>query len=132
MRKEIVLVTSAIMEIGGLFLITQRPAGESLAGKWEFPGGKLKFGETLEECVRREIKEELGIKVKEAKEIFGVSYTMHNEGKRQIILIALRCRLSSDNIKTAVRHAWVKPQDLSDYDFCEADWSFVKKLQREG
>jgi len=129
MTKEIVVVTSAIMEVKGLYLITQRPVGKSLAGKWEFPGGKLEFGETLEECVKREIKEELGIKIREAKEIMGVSYAMHNEGKRQIVLIALRCKLASNNVKTAVRHAWVKSEELSGYDFCEADLAFIRQLQ---
>ncbi|MDO8601066.1 MAG: NUDIX domain-containing protein [bacterium] len=129
MKKEIVVVTAMIAEIGGLYFISQRPLDTSLAGKWEFPGGKLQFGETLEKCIKREIKQELGIRVKEAKEVFAVSYAMHDEGKRQIILIALRCRLSSNNVKTGVRHAWVRPVDMQGYDFCEADLSFVKKLQ---
>ena len=67
------LVTAAIIINNGKVLIAQRAEKQKLAGKWEFPGGKIEFGETPEECRKREIKEELGINI-EVNDFFVKAY----------------------------------------------------------
>lgn len=129
MGKEIVVVTAALMSINGKYLITQRPANEHLAGKWEFPGGGLKFGETPEACLEREIWEELGLRIK-ANKLFGLSSYIYDE-KMQVILIGYLCRLFSTEIKKDVNYAWVAPVQMDDYDFCPADMPLIKKLQEK-
>src|SRR5580704_18408953 len=65
--KPLVLVAAAAMvDVDGRVLIAKRPHGKSLAGLWEFPGGKVEAGETPEECLIRELNEELGIEVRPA------------------------------------------------------------------
>ena len=56
------IVTAAIVQDNGRYLIARRRLGEKLAGMWEFPGGKVEFGESLPECLKRELMEELGVK----------------------------------------------------------------------
>jgi mutator protein MutT len=58
-----IVVAAAVIERNGGFLLTRRPAGTPLEGCWEFPGGKCEAGETLESCLRREMREELGVEI---------------------------------------------------------------------
>ena len=130
MKREIVVVTAALMPVQGKYLIIQRPANEHLAGKWEFPGGRLKFGETLEDCLEREIWEELSIRIK-ADELFGVSSYIYDE-KMQVILIGYICKLSSvAQVKKGIKYSWVSPVQMDEYEFCPADISLIKKLQEK-
>ena len=66
MKPTVLVVAAALIDADGRVLICQRPAGKQLAGLWEFPGGKVEPGETPEECIIRELKEELDIDVKAA------------------------------------------------------------------
>jgi ADP-ribose pyrophosphatase len=86
-------VTAAIILKDNKVLIAQRAAGENLAGNWEFPGGKIEPGETLQECLKREIDEEFEVDI-EVLDFFGEStYSYHNG---TIILIAFWCRWHSE------------------------------------
>ena len=64
--KLLLVVACALIDADGRVLIAQRPEGKGMAGLWEFPGGKIEAGERPEQCLIRELKEELGIEVKEA------------------------------------------------------------------
>lgn len=130
MRKELLLVTAAIIKKRGRYLIAQRPRGKHLSGQWEFPGGIVEFGEDPEECLEREIKEELGINIK-AKKIFDYSSFIY-DNKRHIILIAFLCDFLSGKIRTIgiKDYKWVRPREMRSYKFCKADLLFVKKLQK--
>ncbi|MDP9104250.1 MAG: NUDIX domain-containing protein, partial [Pseudomonadota bacterium] len=66
MKPLLLVAAAALVDVDGRVLICQRPEGKQLAGLWEFPGGKLEAGETPEQCLIRELNEELGIEVKEA------------------------------------------------------------------
>ena len=127
MKKEQMIVTAAIIEKDGRYLITQRSAGGHLALKWEFPGGGVKFGERPEFCLMREIKEELRIGIM-VGELLGLSSYVYG-GTRHVILLGYLCEFISGRIKKGINYAWVTPKEMDKYDFCEADAPFVKKLQ---
>ena len=84
--KYPMLVMAAIIEDKGKFLITQRPENVHNGDRWEFPGGKVDFGEDPRYALEREIDEELGIKV-EAEDILELSSHVYDE-KKHIVLIA--------------------------------------------
>jgi 8-oxo-dGTP diphosphatase len=123
----IIKVAAAILEWKGQILIAQRGAGDPLAGKWEFPGGKIEPGETPEGCLQREIKEELNIEVA-VGESFGTS--RHDQPEAVIELIAFRTTWVAGTIQVGEHAAyrWVAPGDLAQYDFAPADLPFVRRL----
>ncbi len=127
MKKKQMVVVAAIIREGERYLITQRPTGTHLPLKWEFPGGELKFGETPQFCLRREIAEELNIAII-VGELFGVSSHVY-DGARHVILLACLSEFVPGEIKKSINYAWVTPEEMDKYDFCEADIPFVKKLQ---
>ncbi len=129
MKKKQIIVTAAIIEKDGKYLITQRPQGKHLAKKWEFPGGRLNFGEMPQHGLLREIIEELHIGIR-VGELFGVSSYVY-DGIKHVILVGYLCKFVGEEIKKGVNYAWVIPEEMNNYDFCEADISFVKKLQEK-
>ncbi|CAA7602358.1 NUDIX hydrolase domain protein [Acididesulfobacillus acetoxydans] len=120
-------VTAAIIVRDGRVLITQRAPGENLAGKWEFPGGKIEAGETPEECLKREIKEELNVDI-EVLSFFGQSSYEYDSGT--IRLKAFYCRWIAGDFSLRVhsRLEWVTGRELERYDFAAADIPFAQKL----
>ncbi len=116
-----------IRDDAGRLLIAQRPLDGLLGGLWEFPGGKQEDGETLQECLRRELREELAIEV-EVGELFTV--VRHGFTHFKITLHAFECRYVSGPPQTiGVRaFAWVTPEQLSDYSFGKADRQVIAAL----
>ncbi len=110
-------------------LITSRPQGDSYAGLWEFPGGKLEDGETLEECLIREIKEELGIKIALQRYLFCVDYTYPEFRIRLHIFL---CKYLGGKISPlpGVNYKWVSLQELANFHFLEADKIALEKLRQ--
>ncbi len=111
----------------GFLLIAQRPLDGLLGGLWEFPGGKQEADETLEECLKRELQEELAIQV-EVGELFTV--VKHAFTHFKITLHAFTCQYASGPPQTiGVRDfAWVKPADLEQYSFGKADREIIQAL----
>ncbi len=111
----------------GEFLIAQRKTALSNGGKWEFPGGKLLIPETPEECLIREIKEELGfdIIVLNPFQLVNQSYP-----DRSILLIAYLCRYQGGQLRLRDHDqiAWVSPHLLMNHDLSEPDKPIAKKL----
>ncbi len=127
--KYPILVTAAIIQDNGKYLITQRPANSSHGAKrWEFPGGKVDFGEDLKECLKREIYEELGIKIS-VGDFFGYSSHVYGDEKH-VILFGFHCKCISGKLqKHGIEdYAWVAPEEMCNYDITEADLPFVEKL----
>jgi 8-oxo-dGTP diphosphatase len=121
-------VTAAIWIEAGRVLIARRRPGVSQAGLWEFPGGKVRPGETPEACLAREIEEELGVRV--AVEGF-FAESVHAYAEQTIRLLAYRVR-ATGGTPTLNDHAelrWVSPRELGRYLFCPADLPFVRRLQ---
>jgi 8-oxo-dGTP diphosphatase len=105
--------------------IARRNPGKSLAGRWEFPGGKLEEGESEAECLKRELLEELGMQV-EVGERLGEN--VHDYPTFSIRLIAYRCQFISASYQLSDHdeYAWVEKGELPIYDLAEADVPFVK------
>ena len=101
-------VTAAIIINDGKILIAQRAEDQKLAGKWEFPGGKVEFGETPEECLKREIKEELGIKI-EVDKFFAESIYQYNIGTIKLLAYKARWIDGEYKLTAHTQIKWVKP-----------------------
>jgi len=122
-------VVAAIIRRGERLLITQRKADSMLGGLWEFPGGKVERGESLEECLHREIAEELGIRVRIERPFIRVH---HAYSHFRITLHTFSCRHSSGRAR-ALESAglrWVRPPELRTYAFPKADRLVIDALLR--
>jgi 8-oxo-dGTP diphosphatase len=109
--------------------IARRSSTDALAGKWEFPGGKLEPGETPEACLHREMMEEFGITIR--IDHFYAKNGFEYKGKQMELLGYLGCMTEGDvclNVHDEVR--WVEVQDLDRYEFAPADIPFVRKLMK--
>ncbi len=120
-------VTAAVIEKDGKILIAQRKSGDALAGKWEFPGGKIEPGETPEVCLRRELAEEFCIDAKIGEFICSSKFEYKH---LPIELLAYRVEHLSGEFKLNDhdRIEWVAPADLVKYDFCSADIPVVELI----
>ena len=119
-------VTCAIIEHANKILICQRSASMKLPLKWEFPGGKIETGESKEECLRREIKEELHIDINIHSALTMVE---HHYADFSLQLYPFVCSLKSGEVK-ALEHAlaiWVDAAQLRNYDWAEADLPIVNE-----
>ncbi len=120
-------VAAAVLIENGRVLIARRRPGASQAGLWEFPGGKLRPGESPAQCLKREIREELGIRIV-VGEFFGESIYAYED--KTVRLMAYRVRAAGGEL-SANDHAelaWVAMADLGRYRFCPADVPFTEKL----
>jgi len=122
----LIQVTCALIEDDDQILCAQRSEKMSLPLKWEFPGGKLENGETLEECLRREIKEELGLDIKILEQL--PSNTHKYSDKKVIKLIPFRCSLQTSEIdlKEHLKIEWASIFQLENFDWAEADIPIVQ------
>lgn len=123
-------VTAAILIKEDKVLIARRKAGDRLAGKWEFPGGKIMNGETPEDCLKREMAEEFGIEVS-VGEFIGESTYPYAHGC--IRLLAYRTDWTGGDLRPHVHaeYRWVRFDQLNRFDFSAADIPFVEKLVRQ-
>ena len=120
-------VTAAILEEDGRVFVARRGPGRHLAGKWEFPGGKVEPGETPEQALRRELEEELGIECEVGEFLCAAVY----EGCEPVLeLLVYRVRRVSGAIELRehVEARWVMPADLAGLDLPESDRMVVGRL----
>jgi mutator protein MutT len=123
-----IVVTAAIIERDGAFLVTRRPLGVHLEGLWEFPGGKCEPGESQEGCLRREIQEELDTDVRVSEEIFGVT---HSYDDRTVELHFLRCEmLGEPRPLLGQEMKWVAREALDQLSFPPADAELIVRLRK--
>lgn len=109
------------------FLVQKRPSKGLLAGLWEFPGGKRKAGETLEEALRREIREELHAEIQEEKLLIRVQ---HSYTQFQVSLYAYECRLKNEPRTNKTHHRWLTLEGLRRYPVPSGSAKIIKYLEQ--
>ena len=130
MAGNTVKVAAGLVFKNDELLISKRPESVHLGGLWEFPGGKLEIGETYEDCVIREIYEELGIEVK-VDYIF--EEVLHQYGEITVFIKFFICNLQRGEPKKiqCSDFVWVKRNDLGIYDFPSADIKIINRLRND-
>jgi 8-oxo-dGTP diphosphatase len=124
------VVAAAIILNQDKVLIAQRVEGSNMEFRWEFPGGKLEDGETPEQCLVREIKEELDMII-EPVEIYKA--VRHKYMEKDILLLAYICRFVQGEGKPIECNdfKWISKNQLNDYEYTLADVSIVEKLIKD-
>jgi len=123
-------VAAGLVFRDGKLLITRRLPEAHLGGLWEFPGGKREAGETFEQCLRRELDEELGIEV----QVHGIMEELtHHYSDRSVHLKFFRCRWLRHEPRAILCHdfAWIGAAQLTDYAFPAADARLLERLSAE-
>ena len=127
---KIVLVAAvALIDTDGRVLLAQRPEGKSMAGLWEFPGGKVEAGESPEATLIRELDEELGIEVKAAC-LAPLTFASHRYEDFHLLMPLYVCRRWTGNVRGREGQAlkWVRPQRLREFPMPPADEPLIPHL----
>ena len=127
---KIIEVAAGLVFRGGKLLITQRPIGGHLPGLWEFPGGKREANETFEDCLRRELREELGIEVEVGELLDSI---LHEYPEKSVHLRFFRCLWTQFEPQAlgCASLAWVDRGELNRYEFPAADARLLDRIQTE-
>jgi 8-oxo-dGTP diphosphatase len=127
--KLVLVAACALIDPDGRVLIAQRPQGKPMAGLWEFPGGKVEAGERPEVSLTRELKEELGIVVKEEC-LAPLTFASHLYSDFHLLMPLYVCRRWEGIVeaKEAQRLKWVRPNDLRNYPMPPADEPLIPHL----
>lgn len=127
--KITLVVACALVDADGRVLVAQRPEGKQLAGLWEFPGGKMEAGERPEDTLIRELREELGITVKEAC-LAPLTFASYGYESFHLLMPLWVCRRWEGQV-TALEHAglkWLRPARLRDLPMPPADEPLIPAL----
>ncbi len=123
-------VVAAVIERDDRFFLTRRHAGTHLEGLWEFPGGKVDAGETHQQALRREIREELGATIEVHDLVFEIT---HEYPDRTIVLFFYRCTLTGEPQPLLGQEMrWVRRQELPSLGFPPADGELITLLTESG
>jgi 8-oxo-dGTP diphosphatase len=129
-RRMLLVAACALIDADGRILLAQRPEGKTLAGLWEFPGGKVEPGETPEECLIRELDEELGITTRIAC-LAPLTFASHSYDDFHLLMPLYVCRRFEGIPEGREGQAlkWVRPRALRDYPMPPADAPLIPFLQ---
>jgi 8-oxo-dGTP diphosphatase len=127
--KLVLVAACALIDADGRVLIAQRPEGKSMAGLWEFPGGKVESGERPEQSLIRELKEELGIVVKEEC-LAPLTFASHLYPDFHLLMPLYVCRRWEGIVepREKQRLKWVRPNELRNYAMPPADEPLISNL----
>jgi 8-oxo-dGTP diphosphatase len=127
--KLVLVAACALVDADGRVLIAQRPEGKSMAGLWEFPGGKIETDERPEQSLIRELKEELGIIVKEEC-LAPLTFASHLYPDFHLLMPLYVCRRWEGFVaaQEGQRLKWVRPTELRDYPMPPADEPLISHL----
>ncbi|WP_018183442.1 8-oxo-dGTP diphosphatase MutT [Kaistia granuli] len=127
--KTLLVVACALVDVDNRILIAQRPEGKSLAGLWEFPGGKVDAGETPEAALIRELREELGVETKTAC-LAPLTFASHTYDDFHLLMPLYVCRRWTGFPRSLEGQAlkWVRAKQLRDYPMPPADEPLIAPL----
>ncbi|MEI9416209.1 (deoxy)nucleoside triphosphate pyrophosphohydrolase [Mesorhizobium sp. Cs1299R1N1] len=128
--KRLLLVAAcALVDADGRVLLAQRPQGKQLAGLWEFPGGKVEAGETPEQCLIRELHEEIGIET-EIPCLAPLTFASHSYDDFHLLMPLFVCRRFRGIAQPREGQAlkWVRPKQMRDYPMPPADAPLIPFL----
>ncbi|MEL7214585.1 MAG: 8-oxo-dGTP diphosphatase MutT [Pseudomonadota bacterium] len=128
--KIVMVAAVALVDPDGRILIAQRPEGKSMAGLWEFPGGKVEPGETPEACLIREMQEELGIDT-HASCLAPLTFASHTYDDWHLLMPLFVCRKWEGLVQGREGQAlkWVRARDLTRYEMPPADLPLIPILR---
>ncbi len=126
----LLVAAAALVDVDGRVLIAQRPEGRSMAGLWEFPGGKVHSGETPEAALVRELHEELGIDTRQSC-LAPIAFASHDYDSFHLLMPLFVCRTWRGTVQAREGQAlaWVRPARLRDYEMPPADEPLVAVLR---
>jgi 8-oxo-dGTP diphosphatase len=125
-----IVVTAAVVEHDGRFLVTRRPQGVHLEGCWEFPGGKCDAGESLDRCLARELREELDVDVRVGGELCTIT---HAYADRTVEIHFFRCELQGEpRPQLGQELRWVLRDELGKLEFPPADAELIRLVMANG
>ena len=129
-KPLVIVVAGALVDADGRVLITWRPNGKEMAGLWEFPGGKIEKGETPEQALIRELKEELNIGTKGTC-LAPLSFASHQYENFHLLMPLFICRRWWGDILAleSQEMRWVWPKKLREFDMPPADEPLVSMLR---
>jgi 8-oxo-dGTP diphosphatase len=127
--KLVLVAACALVDTDGRVLLAERPAGKSMAGLWEFPGGKVETGERPEQTLIRELREELGIEVREPC-LAPLTFASHAYADFHLLMPLYVCRRWEGAVtaQEGQRLAWVRPNRLREYKMPPADEPLIAHL----
>ena len=130
MTRVVLVSAVALIDLDGRVLLAQRPEGKSMAGLWEFPGGKVDPGETPEAALIRELDEELGIST-HASCLAPLTFASHAYPDFHLLMPLFACRRWEGTPRSREGQAlrWVRVQDLRDYPMPPADVPLIAVLR---
>lgn len=129
MREILLVAACALVDPDGRVLIAQRPAGKTMAGLWEFPGGKVEAGERPEDTLIRELEEELGIVVDEQC-LAPLTFASHSYPEFHVLMPLYICRRWNGTVapREGQRLIWARPRELRNYPMPPADEPLISHL----
>lgn len=131
MSKKIILVSAvALIDPDGRVLLAQRPEGKSMAGLWEFPGGKVETGETPEAALVRELHEELGINTWSSC-LAPLTFASHSYDEFHLLMPLFACRKWEGQVQPREGQTlkWVRAENLRDYPMPAADIPLIPAIR---
>ncbi len=123
------LVVAALIQVDKKLLVCQRKRGSALELKWEFPGGKVRSGESLEAALARELREELNVSARIGAEIYRTRH-QYAEMPEPVEVVFFAAEIGTRKIRNCLfeRVEWREPETLRDLDFLEADRNLIDLL----
>ena len=128
LQPVILVVAGALFDCEGRVLIAQRPPGKHMAGRWEFPGGKVATGETEAAALTRELREELGVEVIASRHLMRLAHS-YDDRRVELSLWIVESFNGEPRSLDGQCLKWVQPARLGDEDILEADRPFVAAVQ---